>query len=55
MERIKLDGVVEQTADLIEFRSEILNKVDGIRDDLSTVEIITANNYKDIAKLKAIK
>ena len=51
----KLDGVVEQTADLIEFRSEILNKVDGIRDDLSTVEIITANNYKDIAKLKAIK
>ena len=51
----KLDGVVEQTADLVEFRSEILNKVDGIRDDLSTVELVTANNYKDIAKLKAVK
>lgn len=51
----KLDGVVEQTADLVGFRSEILNKVDGIRDDLSTVELVTANNYKDIAKLKAVK
>lgn len=51
----KLDGVAEQTADLVEFRSEILNKVDGIREDLSTVELITANNYKDIAKLKAVK
>ena len=51
----KLDGVVEQTADLVEFRSEIINKVDGIREDLSTVELVTANNYKDIAKLKAIK
>lgn len=51
----KLDGVVEQTADLVEFRSEIISKVDGIRDDLSTVELITANNYKDIAKLKAVK
>ena len=32
-----------------------INKVDGIREDLSTVELVTANNYKDIAKLKAIK
>lgn len=51
----KLDGVVEQTADLVEFRSNILNKVDGIKDDLSTVELVTANNYKDIAKLKSVK
>lgn len=51
----KLDGVVEQTVDLVEFRSEILNKVDVIREDLSTVELVTANNYKDIAKLKAVK
>lgn len=51
----KLDSVVEQTADLVEFRNEILNKVDGIREDLSTVELVTANNYKDIAKLKAVK
>ena len=33
----------------------ILNKIDGIREDLSTVELVTANNYKDIAKLKAVK
>lgn len=51
----KLDGVVEQTADLVEFRGDLLNKVDGIRDDLSTVELVTANNYKDIAKLKSVK
>ena len=51
----KLDGVLEQTADLLEFRSEIINKVDGIREDLSTVELVTANNYTDIAKLKAVK
>ena len=51
----KLDGVVEQTADLIEFRSDITKKVDGIRDDLSTVELVTAKNYKDIVSLKAVK
>ncbi|MGL5354674.1 MAG: plasmid stabilization protein [Sarcina sp.] len=51
----KLDGVVEQTADLLEFRSDITNKVDGIRDDLSTVELVTAKNYKDIVNLKAVK
>lgn len=51
----KLDGVVEQTADLVEFRGELLNKVDGIKDDLSTVELVTANNYKYIAKLKSVK
>ncbi len=33
----------------------MLNKVDGIREDLSTVELVTDNNYKDIAKLKAVK
>ncbi|MDU7069370.1 MAG: plasmid stabilization protein [Clostridium perfringens] len=51
----KLDGVVAQTADLVEFRGNILNKIDGIKDDLSTVELVTANNYKDIAKLKSVK
>ncbi|WP_415348441.1 plasmid stabilization protein, partial [Clostridium perfringens] len=44
----KLDGVVEQTADLVEFRGNILNKVEEIKDDLSTVELVTANNYKYI-------
>ena len=51
----KLDGVVEQTADLVEFRSEIINKVDSIRKDITNVEVITASNWQDIAKLKAVK
>jgi hypothetical protein len=29
--------------------------VEGLRKDLSTVEIVTANNYADIARLKSIK
>ncbi|AJA46638.1 hypothetical protein CPAST_c05380 [Clostridium pasteurianum DSM 525 = ATCC 6013] len=33
----------------------IKGNVEGLRKDLSTVEIVTANNYADIAKLKAIK
>lgn len=51
----KLDNVVEQTADLTEFRTATLNKLEYIKDDLSNVEVITASNWKDIAKLKAVK
>jgi chromosome segregation ATPase len=51
----KTDGIAEQTADLLEFRTDMIDKVDGIRDDLSMVEFVTANNFRDIAKLKAIK
>ena len=51
----KLDGITEQTADLVEFRSEMIKKVDGIREDLATVELVTAKNYKDIVNLKAVK
>lgn len=51
----KLDGITEQTADLLEFRSEMIKKVDGIREDLATVELVTAKNYKDIVNLKAVK
>ena len=35
--------------------SHIKGDVEAIRKDVSTVEIVTANNYADIAKLKAIK
>lgn len=59
---VKLDGVVEQTADLIEFRNDITVKVDKVisdieelRKDLTNVEVITASNWADIAKLKAVK
>lgn len=58
----KLDAVVDQTADLTEFRTETgmnLNKISEqlveIRDNLNNVEVITASNWKDIAKLKSVK
>jgi predicted nuclease with TOPRIM domain len=58
----KLDAVVEQTADLTEFRTETRDKLDNIvtevtaiRRDLTNVEIITSSNWTDIAKLKAVK
>ena len=47
----KLDGVVEQTANLLEFRTKVELKLDGIRE----VEEVTKVNCYDIAKLKAIK
>jgi archaellum component FlaC len=34
---------------------EIISSINDLRKDLSTVEIVTANNYADIAKLKAVK
>lgn len=51
----KLDSVVEQTADLTEFRTETHSQLDEIKDNLSNVEVITASNWKDIAKLKAVR
>ena len=58
----KLDGVIEQTADLLEFRSDMseqMKKVNGnveaIRKDITNVEVITASNWQDIAKLKAVR
>ncbi|WP_407313803.1 MbeD/MobD family mobilization/exclusion protein [Desulfosporosinus sp. SB140] len=35
--------------------AEIHGEVRAIRKDLSTVELVTANNWSDIAKLKSIK
>ena len=51
----KLDNVVEQTADLTEFRNTALNRLDDITDNLNKVESITASNWKDITKLKSVK
>lgn len=47
----KLDGVVEQTAELLEFRTTVKTKLD----ELKEVEEVTKVNCYDIAKLKAIK
>ncbi|MCB2290920.1 hypothetical protein LGK97_14325 [Clostridium sp. CS001] len=35
--------------------SHIKGNIEALRKDVSTVEIVTANNYADIAKLKAVK
>jgi hypothetical protein len=35
--------------------AEISGEIKTIRKDLSTVELITANNWGDIAKLKSVK
>lgn len=58
----KIDCVIEQTADLTEFRTETRDKLDkieievkGIREDLNTVEIVTSKNWNEIARLKAVK
>ena len=58
----KIDGVVEQTADLLEFRTKITDTVqqikidvEAIKKDVTNVELITASNWADIAKLKAVK
>ena len=51
----KLDSVVDQTADLTEFKTIVISNLEEIKDNLSNVEVITASNWKDIAKLKAVK
>lgn len=51
----KLDGVVEQTADLMEFRFEVKSEFENIKTTISRIEIVTADNWGDIARLKSIK
>jgi len=51
----KLDATVEQTADLTEFRTEVNAKLEDIKSNFTNVEVITASNWKDIARLKAVK
>lgn len=53
--RKDLKAVIEQTADLTEFRGEINTKIDKIIEELNTIEIVTSKNWNDIAKLKSIK
>lgn len=47
----KLDGVVEQTADLTEFRTSVISRLY----ELKEVEEVTKANCYEIAKLKIIK
>lgn len=47
----KLDGVVDQTADLTQFRTTVLSKLE----ELKEVEEVTKVNCYDIARLKSVK
>ena len=47
----KLDGVVEQTVDLTEFKTSVLNRLENLKD----VEKVTKENCYEIARIKAGK
>lgn len=51
----KLDGVVEQTANLTEFRYEMKAELADVKRSISRIEVATAENWGDIAKLKAAR
>jgi predicted nucleic acid-binding Zn-ribbon protein len=51
----KTDVVSAQQQNLKHEVAEINGEVKGIRKDLCSVELITANNWSDIIKLKAVK
>ena len=51
----KLDGVVEQTADLTEFRSETKDGIEAIKKDVSKLTNVTKTNCFEIADLKAVR
>ncbi|MEA3423689.1 MAG: hypothetical protein U9Q80_07850 [Bacillota bacterium] len=51
----KMDSVQEQTAELIEFKNNMIGQVEEINDKLYNIELITASNWRDVTKLKSIK
>ena len=51
----KTDVITADQENLKHEVSEIKGEVKGMRKDMSSVEIITATNWLDIAKLKSIK
>ena len=50
-----LKAVIEQTADLTEFKQEVNGKLDILLDEINTLEIIVSKNWQDITKLKAAR
>ena len=56
-ERIEneLDLLICQTADLPKFKKETHSRLEDIKNNLISDEVITANNCKDIAKFKTVK
>lgn len=51
----KLDGVVEQTADLTEFRTETQKGIEAVQRDINKLTNVTKVNCFEIADLKAVK
>ncbi|CCJ33063.1 hypothetical protein [Caloramator australicus] len=51
----KLNAVFEQVADLTEFKTEVKEKLDNIRDDINAIEYVTSKNWNEITKLKIAK
>jgi DNA repair exonuclease SbcCD ATPase subunit len=52
---IKLEAVIEQTADLTEFKHEVKQELADIKSNISRIEINTAENWRDIARLKSAR
>ncbi|CCJ33088.1 hypothetical protein [Caloramator australicus] len=51
----KLSAVFDQVADLTEFKTEVKEKLDNIRDDINAIEYVTSKNWNEITKLKIAK
>lgn len=51
----KLEAVIEQTVDLIEFRYKVKSELADIKNNISRIEIATADNWSDIARLKSVR
>lgn len=50
-----LKAVFDQTADLTEFMQDTKVSLKDIKSTISRIEITTADNWSDIAKLKSLK
>lgn len=50
-----IKSIIEQTAELTEFRYEINEKLDRLVDEFNTIEIVTSQNWNDIARMKAAR
>lgn len=50
-----LKSVIEQTANLTEFKEEVNHKLDTMLDGINTLEMIVSKNWQDITKLKAAR
>lgn len=51
----KIDGLVEQTADLTEFRTETKKGIEAVQKDISKLTNVTKINCFEIADLKAVR